>query len=560
MTSFSLGVYAFVKQRQSKCAVSFILSMFIVTIWSAGNALEMSGTDLSTKLFWANVQYLAYCFSPVSLLALCMQFTGYDRLIRNKKIWWFTLLPAIIILLVWTDGWHGLIRYDMYLDYSGSFPIIAKKYGPVFYIHAAYAHFLNITAWVMLIRAVFYRKTIYRKQAIILLIGVSLIVFPNLLYIMGLIPYKRFDPTPIFFGPAGILIFWAIFRYKMFDLVPLARTTVIETMDAGMMVLDLQNRILDINPAFEKITSFPAVQTIAHSVKEVCKSIPELLNACLDRNETYVEFSVNRQKYSRVYEAVCSPLSDDRGVLIGRLVVVSDVTERSRSQETYLEQQRKFAAAEERENMAKDLHDNLGQILGFINLQAQGIRQELSTAGVDLVTSRLDKLVEVTQSANKELRTYIRSVRNILSDELNLSDSIKQDILCFEERTEIQTTVTGFNLIGLMLEPKAQLQVLNIIKEALNNIQKHSKATQAKIEVKLQDGKLGLSVEDNGIGFNLQAASEKADSFGLTIMRERASEIGADFDIRSEVGKGCRVTLCVSIRERGMENENHAGR
>lgn len=125
--SLSLGIYALLRRRSAKGAVNFILSMMVITIWSSANALEMSATDFYTKLFWANVQYFAYCYSPVTLLALCMEFTGYDRWIRNRKVLWFAVIPTIIIMLVWTDGLHGLIRYDMHMDYSGSFPVIEKN-------------------------------------------------------------------------------------------------------------------------------------------------------------------------------------------------------------------------------------------------------------------------------------------------------------------------------------------------------------------------------------------------------------------------------------------------
>lgn len=104
-----------------------------------GNALEMASLDFSTKLFWANVQYIAYCYSPVTLLAMSMEFTGYDQWVYNKQILWLAVLPTITILLVWTDSLHGLIRYDLSMDYSGSFPVIDKEYGP-FSISMHYTH------------------------------------------------------------------------------------------------------------------------------------------------------------------------------------------------------------------------------------------------------------------------------------------------------------------------------------------------------------------------------------------------------------------------------------
>lgn len=102
-TTLFLGMYALLKRRNVKGAKSFMLSMFVVTIWSTGNALEMSSLDFGAKLFWANLQYIAYCFSPVTLVTLTMQVTGYNQWVKNKRILWLALLPTIIIILVWTD-------------------------------------------------------------------------------------------------------------------------------------------------------------------------------------------------------------------------------------------------------------------------------------------------------------------------------------------------------------------------------------------------------------------------------------------------------------------------
>ncbi|TGE36580.1 PAS domain S-box protein [Desulfosporosinus fructosivorans] len=559
--SLSLGLYALLKRRNAKGAKSFILSMFVVTIWSSANALEMSGANLTTKLFWANMQYFAYCYSPVTLLALCMQFTGYDQWIRNRKVLWIAVIPTIIVLLVWTDGWHGLIRYDVHMDYSGSFPVIAKEYGPVFYIHAGYSHLLNITAWVLLIRAVFFKNTVYRRQAIALFFGVSLIIVPNIMYIFGFSPVKRLDITPIFFGPAGLIIAWGIFHLKLFDLVPLARATVIETMDAGVMVLDLQDRVLDINPAFEMIVGYTADRISTKTVKEVCAKIPELARTCIDRRFTHREFSINLDGFSKVYEVLISPLSDSKGILIGRLAVIYDITERKQAQQEFLNQQRKLAVIEERESLARDMHDNLGQVLGFINLQAQGIRQELFNAGVETAAARFDKLVDATQSAHQEIREYIKNARSSASSEKNFSTALTKDIMIFENQTGLKVELkipNGFT--GEELEPNIRLNLLNIVKEALNNIRKHAEAEQVKIIVSLAKKQLIVTIEDDGKGFDKAEQNYGTKTkFGLDIMRERASKIGLKIDIQSSVGKGTRINCMLFKEERKNTDEIDAG-
>lgn len=556
--SLSLGIYALLRRRTAKGTTSFILSMFVVTIWSGANALEMSGIRFSTKLFWANMQYFAYCYSPVTLLALCMQFTGYDKLVRSRKILWIGLIPTVIILLVWTDGLHGLIRYDMHMDYSGQFPVIAKKYGPVFFIHAFYSHFLNITAWVLLIKAVFFKITVYRKQAVALLFGLSLIIIPNILYISGLSPVKGLDITPVFFGPAGLIIAWGVFRYKMFDLVPLARATVMETMDAGVMVLDLQDRILDINPAFEKIIGLSASQISARRVDEACSGIPELVKACMDRAVTHTEFFTKEKELSKIYEVLLSPLTDTKGVLLGRLAVTYEITEKKQAQQAYIKQQWKLAVIEERVRMARDTHDNLGQVLGFINLQAQGIRQELVNQGIDTVSYKLDKLINVAQSAHDEIREYIRDIRNSAYMEKDFMAALKKELSGFEVQTGINVKLhIAGNFTYEELKPDIRINMLNVIKEALNNTRKHAHAKNTEISISVAGNQLCAVIEDDGKGFvPLQEHNNIKTRFGLNIMQERATEMGGRIDIRSAAGEGCRIELTVPLEERDRRNEN----
>lgn len=559
-TTLFLGMYALLKRRNVKGAKSFMLSMFVVTIWSAGNALEMSSLDFGAKLFWANLQYIAYCFSPVTLVTLTMQVTGYNQWVKNKRILWLALLPTIIIILVWTDPMHGLVRYGMHMDYSGPFPVIAKNYGPAFFIHAFYSHSLNILAWVLLIRAVLFKNNLYRKQAAALLCGLSLIILPNILYITGLSPVQRFDITPIFFGPAGLIIAWGIFRYKLLDVVPVARATIIESMDAGIMVLDLQNRILDINPAFEKIVALPASMVLSRKVEEVCGKIPELLKACTDESKTYREFSMSVNELSRVYEVLLFPLTDAKGVLIGRLFVTYDITERKQVQREYMMQQWKLAVNEERIKLARDMHDNLGQVLGFINLQAQGIRQELSNAGIEIALPEIDRLVKVAQSAQQEIREYIRNTRSSTAIENNFSTALTKDIMNFEEQTGLMVELDipkGFT--GEELELNVRLNLLNIIKEALNNIRKHAEAKHVKIAFSFVGNQLCATVEDDGKGFDIVRHNhETKTKFGLDIMHERAAQIGAQLEIKSAAGQGTRIEFHMPFKEGEKKNADEA--
>lgn len=212
--------------------------------------------------------------------------------------------------------------------------------------------------------------------------------------------------------------------------------------------------------------------------------------------------------------------------------------------------------------MARDLHDNLGQVLGFINLQAQGIRQELVTAGVDTVSDKLDKLVEVTQAAHDEIRAYIKSARSISSSDSDFLESLRNDILQFEQRSGIPTELfTNLDLAEIDLAPQVQLHFLSIAKEALNNVQKHSGANHVLLTFLREKETMFLSIEDNGRGFIIANENNgTGKTFGLSIMKERAEKIGAALTVESAPGKGCRVALSLPVSQKGENaHETHAG-
>lgn len=326
LITLTLTAYAALRRRGARGAGAFILNMTMLSVWALSAALEVSAADLPTALFFANMQYAGYCYFPVTLLAACLIFSGYDEWAKLRKLWWLGIVPTIIFALVWTDALHGLVRYDMRLDYAGPFPVIDKKYGPALYVNAAYAYALLLTSCALLLRRAIGGNRLYRRQMLVLFAGVSATIVPNMLYTFGLGPVEWLDITPMFFGPAGLLLAWGMFRFKILDIVPLARATLIETMNSGVMVLDLQERVLDINPFLARMLGISASAAITRGTREVCGGIPALAAACADPEAAHAEFAVRTGDASRVYEALFSPLCDGKGARIGGnggIVVIS---------------------------------------------------------------------------------------------------------------------------------------------------------------------------------------------------------------------------------------------
>jgi hypothetical protein len=170
--SVALGVYAW-RRRAVPGATPFAILMLLAVVWSLANALEMAGTDLPTKLFWANVQYLCYVTLPVAWLALSLQYTRRDEWLTRRNLALLTIEPLITLALVWTNDLHGLMRRNVHLDTAGPFPVIGKTFGPWFWVHAAYTYLL-LSLTIYLLIAALRASPLSRRQTRVLLIGTLL--------------------------------------------------------------------------------------------------------------------------------------------------------------------------------------------------------------------------------------------------------------------------------------------------------------------------------------------------------------------------------------------------
>jgi hypothetical protein len=142
---------------------------------------------------------------------------------------WLSVEPLITVILAWTNDAHGLIWRNVALDTAGPFPVIAKTYGPWFAINVLYSYLLLLIAFYMLVDALFHLHPLYRRQTYILIVGFLLPMVWNVLYTFDVSPIPRYDIAPAVLGLAGAMAAWGLFRYRLFDVVPVARASVVRT-------------------------------------------------------------------------------------------------------------------------------------------------------------------------------------------------------------------------------------------------------------------------------------------------------------------------------------------
>jgi two-component system nitrate/nitrite sensor histidine kinase NarX len=212
------------------------------------------------------------------------------------------------------------------------------------------------------------------------------------------------------------------------------------------------------------------------------------------------------------------------------------------------EEHQRLALLEERSAIARELHDSLAQSLSYTKIQLTRLSALLERDGDPRAAQVvLDELREGVSSAYRQLRELLTTFRMKVSG-ASFDAALREVIDEFARRTHLSAAVQG-ELAGLELSANAQIHVLQIVREALTNVEKHARARAVSIELaRGADGSFGVVIEDDGVG--IASGTSPAQHFGLDIMRDRAGLLGGSIDIGRRSGGGTRVSLRVPARAR----------
>lgn len=324
-------------------------------VW-AGSLLALTVVDRGLlALVFLGLLFLGVGFSSMMLLVFTLEYTGRERFVRPPILAALSIEPILVVFFAVVNP--GNLFFTLSTD--------AVDWGIAFWIHVVYAYAVMTVATAMIFDLLYRSRSLYRGQSAALLVGTLAAWIANVVYIAGPI---EFDTSPIGFLVAGILYGVAIVRYRLTDVVPIARNRVLETVSDGIFVVDDEDRLIDSNPAGRRILRLIGVDDSSL----IGRPLPSMLarSAFLDQYEDMTALSEETTGEVSIgtnhFQVVATPIDDGRDRHVGWLLIAHDITQRKRHEER-LEQQnerlKRFA-----DIVSHDLRNPLNVADGYVGL------------------------------------------------------------------------------------------------------------------------------------------------------------------------------------------------
>lgn len=548
-----LSVYAW-RHRKVSGASGFSGLMICAAWWALGSAMSLMSPNSDYAFFWSMpFATIAITCVPVLFLRFVLQYTGRDQWLPLRRFWPFFIFPVIInfVSIFLPDQIYG----DMTFSRSGEFWVVNNSYDQAFFwVQFAYGYMIMLASIGLLIHYAWHARNLYRQQALIVLGGAVCPFVGNIVAVssgsLG-VPELQFTLTPITFMLGALIWAWGLFRFQFLRLMPIAHEVIVQSMDDAVFVLDMQNQVVDLNPAAENILRQPAREALGKRAEEVFFRQPELVQQYIDLKETQTEIHApDLDGKPRYWDLRISTLYRGDKLETGRLLVLRDITTRKLAElerENLIEDLEAYA-----HTVAHDLKNPLGVLLGYTSLfSLDGLHQpdEALKPHIDAIEDVAERMVRIVDELL--LFASVREMEHVEVDALDMSQIVA------EAQHRFTNLITERNVAISVIEPlPASVGYAPWVEEIwanyISNAIKYGGAPPAiTIGGELYQNHSRFWVKDNGRGLapedqkklftkfsRLERQRADGEGLGLSIVQRIADKLGGTVGVESEIGKG----------------------
>ncbi len=522
--------------------------------WALAGALENAVPDVASKILFSKLSYLGIVTITPLFLLFCLGYSQQNRLLQSrwKPLIW--AVPALVIVLVFTNEWHGLIWPSVTPVSDAPGAILRYAHGPGALAEVAYSYALMLAGSIFLLDFIVHSFKRFWLPATTVMMGVAAPWIANILYGIGVNPFPGLDITPFAFAITGLFFVWAIFGQRLFDLVPVARETLIQVMPDGAVVLDGEGKVVEINPAARHILGLPGDVT-APDIGHAGERWPALARCFGSTTDAEEEVMIAGPAGAAWLEARASILHDAGGRLASRLVMLRDISKRKRAEEDLkssnaalkremaekdLAREELKLSLQEKEMLLKEIHhrvkNNLQIVSSLLSLQTTNLDRSDPSAALRDSQSRIrsmalihEKLYMSHNLGHVDFAEYARSLAANLARSYASGAAVKMS-------TDMEKV-----LLDIDKAVPCGLIVNELVSNALKYAFRDGRTGEITISLVRDSGSYVLTVGDNGAGLPPGLDFRNTPSLGLQLVNTLVGQLEGAIELLPGAGTTFRI-------------------
>ena len=356
------------RYRNTPGSAYFTLMMLFMGGWTAMYGLELGVVGLAGKRLWAQAQYLAIPYVAVFWLAFLMAYTGRGDWLTVRRMAAGFVIPVVTSLLALTNSGHGLVLKSVWIDTEGAIAILVRTFGGWFWVHTIYCYTLLAAGCLLIGFSLNRTPQWYWGQRGLLLLSCLIPWLGNVFYVTGSgIMGTQVDPTPFLFTLSVILLGWAVFYGRLFDVIPIGHDAVVKNLPDSVIILDRRDRVVEINPAACRLIGESLHSIQGRPARIVLGPLRHLVDRGRATEEILDDVELDLDDRRGFFHIRIAPIRR-HGQIVARLFILQDITDSKHAQDDRLDGEKLNAALEMAGAVCHKLNQPIQGISGYAEL------------------------------------------------------------------------------------------------------------------------------------------------------------------------------------------------
>jgi len=545
------------RNRETNGSWPLIAGLLGVLLYTVGDGVKITATPLELKLFAQTISYVGTFLVTGAVFLFAAEYTGRDQWLRPRRVAAIFGFHTVTFLLLITNRAHGLMRESVELIDQYGFVQLHVQWGTWDYIHTVYSYLLLVAgAWLLLVEL---RRSkhvqAYRGQTLTILVSMAVPWSLSIANVTGLTPV---DLTALGFTVTGVMMTLAVYRYQILGIAPIARSTVIDNINEGYIVLDTTATVVDINAPAAQLVGVAVDDSIGRQFRELLPDHQRLLEPVPESGNVRRQVEISVEGQARVFNTEVSAIRDRRGQRTGRVILFRDVTGQEQRKRQL---RRKTEALESKTAQLQAQNQRLEEFAGIVS---HDLRNPLTVISGRTELARADPRPEHFDAINANVERMSAIVDDVLTmvrqeqGEVDL-ESVALDEIARRAWDTVETHSASLDLrVGRAIscdESRLQQLLENLFRNSIDHglPDPSSGSTMEELTVTVGECEGGFYVADDGPGIPPEerervlekgfTTAESGTGLGLAIVRTITDAHGWSVAVTESADGGARFEI-----------------